>query len=204
MEGFTIADYFTLSGYAFVWTGLWAAVYGRPELALTMLMIAMIADGLDGKLARVLGVARSFGKYMGSFVDMVNYVVCPPLILHAMGYDRWWCLIFLFAYSILGLFRLSRFNEIGNVKDDKGQIAYLGLPAAWIHPIVVLLYALKATAGETAFMAVTGPAIVLLGGCYLFRRVFWKPKSYVTILAIPVLLFSILYGVMYLKGTELV
>ncbi|MBI3893238.1 MAG: CDP-alcohol phosphatidyltransferase family protein [Candidatus Wallbacteria bacterium] len=178
---FTIADYLTLTGHFLVWTGLWCALAGKVELALAACMIAMLLDAVDGKVARSFNVARPFGRYLGSFVDLVNYTVCPPLVLHAMGYRSWFALAVLYVFSTCGLLRLSRFNEVGNIQDDRGALAYLGLPVFWIHFVLAGLYAVRSLAGPLAFHIATTAALPALGVCFILDRPFWKPQDYAVI-----------------------
>src|SRR5688572_3809145 len=113
---FTVADYLTLTGHVLVWSALWCAVGGLVELAIAFLTLAMLFDAIDGKVARSLGVARPFGRYLGSFVDLVDYTVVPPLVLRAMGYDGWLATLVLLFFSTCGMLRLARFNEVGNIR----------------------------------------------------------------------------------------
>ncbi|MBI2942871.1 MAG: CDP-alcohol phosphatidyltransferase family protein [Candidatus Wallbacteria bacterium] len=183
---FTIADYLTLMGHLLVWTGLWCALAMKVELALAALTLAMLLDALDGKVARSLGVARPFGRYLGSFVDLVNYTVCPPLVLHALGYRGWLAAAAMFIFSTCGLLRLARFNEVGNIQDSRGELAYLGLPVFWIHFILALLYAIRWAAGPAAFHAAATVSLPALGFCFVLDRPFWKPQSYAVIAATTV------------------
>lgn len=182
---FTLADWMTLSGHALCWIGIWSALMGNVERALCVLILAMLIDALDGKVARSLGIARPFGRYLGSFVDLINYTVAPPLILHHMGFQGPGCLLLLFLYSTCGMVRLAKFNEVGNVEQE-GQLAYLGLPVFWVHFLLMILYGVKQLASPQAFLAATTVGLGVLSPCFLLDRPFYKPQNYKLIGAITV------------------
>lgn len=183
---FTVADYLTLAGHVLVWSAFWCALGGRVELAIAFLMLAMLFDAIDGKVARSLGVARPLGRYLGSFVDLVDYTVVPPLVLRAMGYGSWLAMLVMFAYSTCGMLRLARFNEVGNIRDGTGELAYLGLPVFWVHFALMALYAVRAVAGDVAFHTVATLVLPALGICFILDRPFWKPQDYGVIAAVTV------------------
>ena len=186
---FTVADVITLAGQLLVWTGIWAALSGQIEAALSALIIAMLLDALDGKVARALGVARPFGRYLGSFVDLVNYTVAPPLILYKMGYSQWWCLTILFIFSTCGMIRLAKFNEVGNVTVDD-RLHYLGLPVFWIHVLLVIVYVIRGT-HPSIFVGVTTVGLLILSPCFLLDRPFYKPQNYPAIITVSLIAAAI-------------
>ena len=46
------------------------------------LLLAMICDALDGRLARLLRATSEFGVQLDSLADIVNFGVAPAMILH--------------------------------------------------------------------------------------------------------------------------
>ena len=55
------------------------------------ILLALVADGLDGRCARFFGVASEMGKEMDSLCDLVSFGVAPAILawvfaLHAYGY----------------------------------------------------------------------------------------------------------------------
>lgn len=182
----TLADWMTLTGHALVWGALWSSLCGRQEFAIAMLLVAMLIDALDGMVARKLNIARPFGRYLGSFVDLLNYTVVPPLILWKLGFTGPEALAVLLIYSTCGLLRLSKFNEIGNIKQD-GELAYLGLPVFWVHFVLMALYFVYWVADTIVFRAVTAISLLILGFCFILDRPFWKPQNYWLIATVTLL-----------------
>ena len=181
----TIADWMTLGGHVLVWVAFWCALMKLFEFTIAALLVAMLIDALDGMVARKLNVARPFGRYLGSFVDLLNYTVVPPLLLYQMGMKGLEAQAVLLVYSTCGLLRLSRFNEIGNIQQD-GKLAYLGLPVFWVHFVLMGLWGVWFACEISVFRAVTSVSLLALGFCFILDRPFWKPQNY-TLIAVVTL-----------------
>lgn len=93
-------------------TAIRMAIHGKFELAVLALIIAMLLDGLDGLIARLVKGESSLGAQLDSLSDIVSFGVTPPLILYlwSQGSIRGlsWSIGLLFA-SCCAL-RLARFN----------------------------------------------------------------------------------------------
>ena len=63
-------------------------MHGRLQYAISLLLIAMLIDALDGMVARRLGVARPFGRYLGSFVDLINETLRGNLFIATENITR--------------------------------------------------------------------------------------------------------------------
>lgn len=194
----TLADWMTLTGFALVWTAFWCALSGMQEFAIAALLVAMLIDALDGMVARKLNIARPFGRYLGSFVDLVNYTVVPPLVLYKLGFRGPEAMAVLFIYSTCGLLRLSKFNEIGNIKEN-GELAYLGLPVFWVHFVLMALYWTWWVADVMTFRAITAVSLLVLGFCFILDRPFWKPQNYTLIAVVTLLSAAVFAGLGYLR-----
>lgn len=194
----TIADWMTLSGHALVWIAFWCALNGKQEFAIAALLVAMLIDALDGKVARKLDIARPFGRYLGSFVDLLNYTVVPPLILYKLNFTGVEAMTVLFLYSTCGLLRLSKFNEIGNIKQD-GELAYLGLPVFWVHFALMGLYVVWWVSDMMTFRLVTSVVLLVLGFCFILDRPFWKPQNYTLIAIVTLMGAAVFAGLGYLR-----
>lgn len=181
----TLADWMTLGGHALVWGSFWCALARLPEYAIALALVAMLIDALDGMVARKLNIARPFGRYLGSFVDLVNYTVLPPLILWQLNFKGLEAQVVMLVYSTCGLLRLSRFNEVGNIQ-DQGQLAYLGMPVFWVHFALMGLYVVNFVFEPIVFRVATSVTLLTLGVCFLLDRPFWKPQNY-TLIAIVTL-----------------
>ncbi len=101
----------------------------KPELAAMMVIIAMVTDGLDGRIARALNVQSEFGKELDSLSDVVSFGVAPALIVYVVAFQdigvaSW---IATAIFPICGALRLARFNV---VTGTPGYFIGLPIPAA--------------------------------------------------------------------------
>lgn len=94
-----------------------------------LLMVAIIMDGLDGKVARMTNTASEFGIQYDSLSDLVAFGVAPCVIfsryfLHQQTIDQVYYLLPI-MYLVCGAIRLARFNVTASVM---GKTYFMGLP----------------------------------------------------------------------------
>ena len=93
-------------------TAIRFALMEKWELAVFAIVVAAIFDGLDGRMARLLGGTSKFGAELDSLSDFVSFGVAPPVIVylwsvHQLG-SLGWTVAMLFA--VCCALRLARFN----------------------------------------------------------------------------------------------
>jgi CDP-diacylglycerol--serine O-phosphatidyltransferase len=107
------------------------AMNGKYEHAAVAIFVAMVMDGLDGRVARMTNTQSDFGAEYDSLSDMVSFGVAPALVMYVwalkpMGKLGW---IAAFVYCVSAALRLARFNtNLGN--SDKRYFQGLPSPAA--------------------------------------------------------------------------
>jgi CDP-diacylglycerol--serine O-phosphatidyltransferase len=106
-------------------TAIRMAVENRLDLALAAIVLAVLLDGIDGRIARMLKGTSRFGAELDSLADFVNFGVAPALILYFWGLHELksagWIAALVFA--ICAALRLARFNVM---IDDPNQPAWAG------------------------------------------------------------------------------
>jgi len=107
------------------------AINGSFEFAAILVLISLILDGLDGRVARMTQSSSNFGVQYDSLADLVAFGVAPALIVYFWAlkpYGRYgWVAAFLFV--VCGALRLARFNvQIGDI--DPKYFNGLPIPAA--------------------------------------------------------------------------
>jgi CDP-diacylglycerol--serine O-phosphatidyltransferase len=107
------------------------AMNGAYDHAAVAIFIALILDGLDGRVARLTNTQSAFGAEYDSLSDMVSFGVAPGLIVYVwalqpLGKLGW---IAAFIYCSCAAFRLARFNVKLDI-DDKQFFFGLPSPAA--------------------------------------------------------------------------
>ena len=109
------------------------AMNGNFEHSAIAIFIAMVMDGLDGRVARMTNTQSAFGAEYDSLSDMVSFGVAPALILYVwalkpLGKLGW---IAAFIYCACAALRLARFNtKLDDDTQDKRYFQGLPSPAA--------------------------------------------------------------------------
>jgi CDP-diacylglycerol--serine O-phosphatidyltransferase len=104
------------------------AMNQRFELAVSAIFIAMVLDGLDGRIARLTNTQSEFGAQYDSLSDMVSFGAAPALVmyewslkgLHKLGW------LAAFVYCAGAALRLARFNTNIEVVDKR---YFQGIPS---------------------------------------------------------------------------
>jgi CDP-diacylglycerol--serine O-phosphatidyltransferase len=101
----------------------------KPELAAIMVIIAMLLDGLDGRVARALNAQSDFGKELDSLSDVISFGVAPAFIMYVVGFQDMNAMSWIATsiFPICGALRLARFNVIAGTP---GFFIGLPIPAA--------------------------------------------------------------------------
>lgn len=112
-----------------------AAVDGNFHKAGAAIFVAMILDGMDGRVARLTNTSTQFGKEYDSLSDMVSFGLAPAIVVYQWGVARltewnvaWgrigWLVAFLFA--VAAALRLARFNSQASGTSKR---FFVGLPS---------------------------------------------------------------------------
>ncbi len=105
-----------------------AAMNGQFEKAAIAIFIAMVLDGLDGRVARLTHTQTAFGAEYDSLSDMVAFGLAPALVMYewalsGLGKLGW---LAAFVYTAGAALRLARFNSQLEVADSN---YFQGLPS---------------------------------------------------------------------------
>ncbi|HLB75385.1 MAG TPA: CDP-alcohol phosphatidyltransferase family protein [Sedimentisphaerales bacterium] len=116
-----------------------------------LIILAMVADMLDGRLARMSQNTSSFGGQLDSLCDIVSFGVAPAflmlkvleheLVLVGLGDEQ---LLHRFiwlaaaAYMSCAAIRLARFN-VENEEDESAHMSFIGLPSPAAAGVIVSL-----------------------------------------------------------------
>jgi CDP-diacylglycerol--serine O-phosphatidyltransferase len=121
---------FTLLNACFGFFSVVAAAREEYWLAAFYIIMAVIMDTIDGRVARALGVSSTLGMELDSLCDAVSFCMAPALIIFSWcdGFESPQGLAVLFIYLLAGLIRLARFNIIG--QQDISFIKGLPTPIA--------------------------------------------------------------------------
>jgi CDP-diacylglycerol--serine O-phosphatidyltransferase len=128
-----VPNFFTVLSLCAGLTAIRMAIEQRWEMAIALVVVAALLDGVDGRLARALKAQSKFGAELDSLADFVNFGVAPAVLVFTWGLGSLprgfgWIVALVFALA-MGL-RLARFNSMIDVERPKWQANYFtGMPA---------------------------------------------------------------------------
>ncbi|UQZ33749.1 CDP-diacylglycerol--serine O-phosphatidyltransferase [Paenibacillus sp. PK3_47] len=126
----SIPSLFTIGNLMLGMFGIMMAFDGKHSMAAIMVIIAMLLDGLDGRVARALKCESEFGKELDSLSDVVSFGVAPAVIVYLTSLQSvspalGWTVTAIFP--VFGALRLARFNVRPGIP---GYFVGLPIPAA--------------------------------------------------------------------------
>ncbi|SIQ58357.1 CDP-diacylglycerol---serine O-phosphatidyltransferase [Paracoccus thiocyanatus] len=150
--------------------------------AVLLIIGAGILDGIDGRIARLLGSSSKMGAELDSLADFLNFGVAPPLILYywalqdirSMG---WICVL---VFAVCCVIRLARFNVSAKSDDLPRDGAYFeGIPSPAGALLVMLpMYLSFAFADRPVLPGVIICLHMVLVGLLLISRIpTWSFKT---------------------------
>lgn len=130
---------------ASIFTGFYAialALNGAFDTAPWFIFLALVFDGLDGRVARLTNTASDFGVEFDSLADIVAFGVAPALILYLYIGDIYGRIGIVVSalFIIFGAVRLARFNVTTSKIEPS---VFIGLPiptAAVMISIAILMF----------------------------------------------------------------
>lgn len=105
-----VADIFTVANLSCGILSIIMSIEGNFGLSALLLLIAVIFDILDGKVAGLMHQKNSFGKQIDSMSDLVSFGVAPMLLFYALQTPAPWVSVLLLFFVTCGMFRLARYN----------------------------------------------------------------------------------------------
>ena len=116
-------------------TGLSAirfALVERWELSVSLILIAAILDAMDGRIARLLRAASTFGAELDSLSDFISFGIAPAVVLYLYSLQVWegtgWA--FTLFFSTCMALRLARFNTNMDAPQPEWTKSFsVGVPA---------------------------------------------------------------------------
>ncbi|MEW6728749.1 MAG: CDP-diacylglycerol--serine O-phosphatidyltransferase, partial [Pseudomonadota bacterium] len=109
-----------------------AATHGKFEQAAMAVFLAMVFDGLDGRVARLTHTQSAFGVQYDSLSDVIAFGVAPAVVVYLWalsGIEGRWGWVGAFVYVAGAALRLARFNVQVDTT-DKNFFVGLASPAA--------------------------------------------------------------------------
>ncbi len=127
------ADVFTLTNVIFGIISILFAVKGWYATASILLILAVVSDYLDGKIAKAMGQQNDFGRELDSLADTVSFGVAPAIF----GFTLIQTPLAIISFTVFlfcGILRLARYN----IMDLRGE--FQGMPITLNGIIIPLAY----------------------------------------------------------------
>lgn len=108
-----------------------AGLHGHFEQAVIAIFVALVMDGLDGRIARWTHSESDLGAQLDSLADMVSFGVAPAMVMYSwsvsvLGKPGW---MMAFMYMVCTGLRLARFNSQAQ-NENKRYFYGLNTPSA--------------------------------------------------------------------------
>ena len=139
----------TIAGMCCGLSSIRFAMLERWEIAVGFILAAAIIDGMDGRVARMLGATSTFGAQLDSLSDFLCFGVAPALVvymwaLHDVQGIGWAVVLF---FSVCTALRLARFNT-GLFEEKEAEWKkqfFIGVPspAGGILCLLPLIFSLQ-------------------------------------------------------------
>ena len=160
----------TSSNLVFGMCSILSTYSGNLTWGSIFILLALVADGLDGRTARFFGVASEMGKEMDSLCDLGSFGIAPAFLAWAFVLHNHGILgvIVVIFFAICGMWRLARFNV--NASVVHGYFMGLAIPAG--GNIVAMTTLLFVNLGiDPMYFGIWYPIIMALVGWLMVSHV---------------------------------
>lgn len=149
---YLLPSLFTVANIFFGFLSVISATRGQMERAAILILIANVADILDGRIARLTGSTSGFGEIYDSIADVVSFGLAPALLAYQWG--LWQVpragIAVAFLFLVAGSIRLARFSSTPH-----DTHSFVGLPIPAGSSAIALLVLLRpAPVQHAAFIPV--------------------------------------------------
>ncbi len=155
-----------------------AAINDKFVIAAIAIFIAMILDGLDGRVARMVNAQSEFGAEYDSLSDMISFGLAPSLLMYE------WSLVFMydtspilgkigwmaaFIYVACAAMRLARFNVQSDSLDKR---FFIGLPSPSAAAVVAsTVWVLQDTGYQGEELQIIALVVIVSAGLLMVSNV---------------------------------
>jgi len=185
----SLADVVSLTNAGFGFLAIIMASLGERWFSFSFILIALLADGLDGIVARKTGHS-GLGDYMEAMADMISLGIAPSVFVYTIYHDAVsWCiyhhsylLIIIIVFLSLSIIRLASFHLM---KDKK---FFVGLPASVSAIIIIILAFFKI---EVLYIL---PVIIIISLAMISNVHFPKPGLKIDSIATILIILTLIFG----------
>nr|WP_281952036.1 CDP-diacylglycerol--serine O-phosphatidyltransferase [Nitrosophilus kaiyonis] len=177
-----------------------AASKGEFEKAAWLILLSLIFDGLDGRIARLTHTTSKFGMEFDSLADIVAFGAAPAMLLYfccGNEFGRFGSLVSA-IFVVFGAIRLARFNVMAPSSEPS---VFIGVPiptAAVFIAVWILMYQKYPMLKDFSLLLLIGAlicAFLMVSNIRYpsFKKIELKKMYVIKILIILIITFSLLY-----------
>ena len=132
-----IPNAFTLGNLYCGFLSIGYTMQGEIRNGAILILIAMMLDAMDGRIARILNVSNDMGKELDSLADIVTFGVASAFLIYSTLFYQFGMLGYYLAgiFPLFGAYRLARFN----IKSTGSDKYFTGIPITAAGGIVALM-----------------------------------------------------------------
>lgn len=134
-----VADLFTIANLCCGILAIFSAYNENYTIASLSMLLAIVMDTVDGKVAKLMNQTNRFGRELDSLADLVSFGVAPAAMYHALREPGTAIVLILILFIVCGMLRLARYN----ISTNEG---FEGIPITvngFLFPSLYLLYVFK-------------------------------------------------------------
>ncbi|NLI93644.1 MAG: CDP-diacylglycerol--serine O-phosphatidyltransferase [Peptococcaceae bacterium] len=127
---------FTSANLFFGFLAIIFAMDHHLRSAAGMILLSVLMDSLDGKVARKLKASSDFGKELDSLSDVISFGLAPAVLIYVFVYQNHWPLwgaLVSGLFTLCGALRLARFNILCSTD------YFVGVPITFAGGFMALL-----------------------------------------------------------------
>lgn len=127
---------------------------GEYSYAAICIILAVLMDSMDGRVARRLHTASELGKELDSLCDLVSFGVAPSILIYTQVFSSFntftarAAVAAALLYIICGALRLARFNVL-NCKDF-----FLGIPITLAGALMAMISLFSASIPDSIILVI--------------------------------------------------
>ena len=197
---YILPNLFTASSVFLAIISIISTINGNFSAAIFYIILSLIFDGLDGRVARLTHATSKFGVEFDSLADIVAFGVAPAILFYCTIGQSFGKVGSLVAalYVVFGAIRLARFNVTTGTYEPS---VFIGLPiptaaimtAFWIG--IYLQYDLPKACGVLYIFGVLSLSLLMVSNIRFpsFKKIDFKKANFKKALVVLIVIFSILY-----------
>jgi len=155
-----------------------SSIRGEFEYATKCIVLAILLDGIDGRVARRLKATSAFGREFDSLSDLIAFGVAPAVLFYCWAFSRVadeMGVLVGFVYTVCTAARLARFN-VDTTDDPKTY--FVGLPSpGGAAATASLVYAYPAAIDHPVVVGLLLVYMTIVGGLMVSTIPFFSVKK---------------------------